>query len=72
MKITSKNARKILRFVTVKEQVFSFRAVTILFLFLFCFLFFFSLFLFIYLFIFIFSVRGVLMIIFTFSTCILK
>ena len=53
MKITLKNARKILRFVTVKEQVFSFRAVTVLFLFLFCFLFFFHYFyLFIYLFLF--------------------
>ena len=61
MKITSKNARKTLRFVTAKEQVFSFRAVS-----------FFPLFLFIYLFIFIFSDRRVLMIIVTFFTCILK
>ena len=54
MKITLKNARKTLRFVTAKEQVFSFRAVSFFFVIL------------IYLFIFIFSVRGVLMIIFTF------
>ena len=66
MKITLKNARKTLRFVTVKKHFFSFRAVGVFFLF------FFSLFLFIYLFIFIFSVSGVLMIIFTFSTSILK
>ena len=56
MKITLKNARKTLRFVTAKEQVFSFRAVIFFFFFV----------ILIYLFIFIFSVRGVLMIIFTF------
>ena len=54
MKITLKNARKTLRLVTAKEQVFSFRAVSFFFVIL------------IYLFIFIFSVRWVLMIIFTF------
>ena len=59
MKITLKNARKTLRFVTAKEQFFSLREVSLFVIVINLLIFYF------------FKLR-VLMIIFTFLTCILK